>query len=711
MNLHQRIEGYVSRFLDRQAWSQSLNKNQLRERLRKNLTDSGMIKYGVDHLVDTSINSKSKSSFYPQIDELVTETLGLNEPEEEEEVEAENGDDSKMNVDDDVDNSQLSSSNQVGNDDRQSVDMDVDDSNESTKKVGGFIQTFKEIEAPQMSPGYTLPVASDAIAEEHNSTDANLPPSDSNYQPEVGTSTEPPVTPCFSTCSSSGSKDTPKKFTMQLNLSDTKLTTVTQIEQLKFEQPVVRLDESSIPENMMSELEKQKTDSTKATDSIKKVTDVDKQDSLDNKSVQHQAVVKIKTEKVKSRSQSPSEQLVASKTSDTQDQPKEKERKTSKEIERIRSREKSQSPNEMTSKHKTSNKKSAIGAKQEQLKALEKRSASTEKEQKKDLSLKESDVSIKQELIASVESKATKKQEPLKKDHRQQQQNEKSKHASSSSEPDKKNIDKSRNKSSDATRKSKSTTSSALPTNQTKKSIPPPPPLSRKPGTMDQPKSSIPIEKPPLKPSKVSKTEDELSDVSSVHTSDLSDFDGNISVSSGDDEKRKKLTVQEVKKLAEEKKNKAKKMTSRGGRQRKANTRYTGGDYAAGDSSSDSDRPYIHEAVEEDEVQRSPFQDPTDMDIESPVQEEEQPPPPPPPPPLISSGRRNRDKKETQPPPLAAAPSPAPPPVDKAATKKQARRAQQQQQRYDASDLYKPRPSVGSSRRNRGTSNASENQP
>lgn len=36
-NLRQRVEGTVTTFLNQQAWSIDLNKNQLREQLRKNL--------------------------------------------------------------------------------------------------------------------------------------------------------------------------------------------------------------------------------------------------------------------------------------------------------------------------------------------------------------------------------------------------------------------------------------------------------------------------------------------------------------------------------------------------------------------------------------------------------------------------------------------------------------------------------------------------
>lgn len=39
LNLKQRVEGYVSAFLKRQQWSSVLQKNQLRETLRKDINE------------------------------------------------------------------------------------------------------------------------------------------------------------------------------------------------------------------------------------------------------------------------------------------------------------------------------------------------------------------------------------------------------------------------------------------------------------------------------------------------------------------------------------------------------------------------------------------------------------------------------------------------------------------------------------------------
>lgn len=37
MNLRQRLDGYVNRYLAQQKWEPTLNKNQLRERLRQEI--------------------------------------------------------------------------------------------------------------------------------------------------------------------------------------------------------------------------------------------------------------------------------------------------------------------------------------------------------------------------------------------------------------------------------------------------------------------------------------------------------------------------------------------------------------------------------------------------------------------------------------------------------------------------------------------------
>lgn len=72
----------MSRFLEKQEWTPSLNKNQLREKLRRNLIDSSMLKYGLDNFVDGAISSK-KRGFDPQIRKIVQELLGTTDNDED----------------------------------------------------------------------------------------------------------------------------------------------------------------------------------------------------------------------------------------------------------------------------------------------------------------------------------------------------------------------------------------------------------------------------------------------------------------------------------------------------------------------------------------------------------------------------------------------------------------------------------------------------
>lgn len=80
-NLRQRVEGYVSRFLSRQQWSPSLNKNQLRDNLRKQITASGMLANGVERVIEQVINPKILQLIKPKIDDVVCAHLGIDPKE------------------------------------------------------------------------------------------------------------------------------------------------------------------------------------------------------------------------------------------------------------------------------------------------------------------------------------------------------------------------------------------------------------------------------------------------------------------------------------------------------------------------------------------------------------------------------------------------------------------------------------------------------
>ncbi|XP_061723448.1 biorientation of chromosomes in cell division protein 1-like 1 [Cydia pomonella] len=76
-NLRQRVENSVSLFLSRQTWKPDLNKNQLREKLRKHILDGNYLEQGVERIVDQVVNPKVASVFIPQVEDLVYNYLGI----------------------------------------------------------------------------------------------------------------------------------------------------------------------------------------------------------------------------------------------------------------------------------------------------------------------------------------------------------------------------------------------------------------------------------------------------------------------------------------------------------------------------------------------------------------------------------------------------------------------------------------------------------
>ncbi|XP_026754028.2 biorientation of chromosomes in cell division protein 1-like 1 [Galleria mellonella] len=76
-NLRQRVENSVATFLSRQCWTPDLNKNQLREKLRKHILDGNYLEQGVERIVDQVVNPKVASVFIPQVEDLVYDFLGI----------------------------------------------------------------------------------------------------------------------------------------------------------------------------------------------------------------------------------------------------------------------------------------------------------------------------------------------------------------------------------------------------------------------------------------------------------------------------------------------------------------------------------------------------------------------------------------------------------------------------------------------------------
>ncbi|XP_064630152.1 microtubule-associated protein futsch-like [Lineus longissimus] len=83
-NLTQRVESYVAKFLEEQKWSPDLNKNQLRDGLRKQINQSGMLASGVDRVIDQVVQPKIYKVFKPEIDKVMCEVLGLDPKQREE---------------------------------------------------------------------------------------------------------------------------------------------------------------------------------------------------------------------------------------------------------------------------------------------------------------------------------------------------------------------------------------------------------------------------------------------------------------------------------------------------------------------------------------------------------------------------------------------------------------------------------------------------
>ncbi|KAK0084736.1 hypothetical protein PV325_006490 [Microctonus aethiopoides] len=82
-NLRTRVEASVNSFLNKQTWKTDLNKNQLRETLRKQISDAAYLDAGVERIVDQVVNPKIYSVFMPQIEDVVYKYLGMEKPKRE----------------------------------------------------------------------------------------------------------------------------------------------------------------------------------------------------------------------------------------------------------------------------------------------------------------------------------------------------------------------------------------------------------------------------------------------------------------------------------------------------------------------------------------------------------------------------------------------------------------------------------------------------
>ncbi|KAM3957252.1 LOW QUALITY PROTEIN: uncharacterized protein ACR2FA_008730 [Aphomia sociella] len=131
-NLRQRVENSVATFLSRQCWTPDLNKNQLREKLRKHILDGNYLEQGVERIVDQVVNPKVASVFIPQVEDLVYDFLGITRKKKEVPTpETSNG---KVNENDllPTDLEAVSPGSVKSNDDKTDM-MDIDELKDETK--------------------------------------------------------------------------------------------------------------------------------------------------------------------------------------------------------------------------------------------------------------------------------------------------------------------------------------------------------------------------------------------------------------------------------------------------------------------------------------------------------------------------------------------------------------------------------------------------
>lgn len=83
-NLRQRVDGSVASFLSNHQWRPDLNKNQLRDNLRKHIQNGGFLDIGVERIVDQVVNPKICPIFLPMVEQVVYDCLGVERPDKNE---------------------------------------------------------------------------------------------------------------------------------------------------------------------------------------------------------------------------------------------------------------------------------------------------------------------------------------------------------------------------------------------------------------------------------------------------------------------------------------------------------------------------------------------------------------------------------------------------------------------------------------------------
>uniref|UniRef100_A0A8D8ZNY5 Integrator complex subunit 1 n=1 Tax=Cacopsylla melanoneura TaxID=428564 RepID=A0A8D8ZNY5_9HEMI len=76
-NLRSRVETTVQKFLEKLKFDSTLNKNVVRENMRKHVIESGFYNPGLDRITDQIVNPKMMPVLYPKVEKIVCEHLNI----------------------------------------------------------------------------------------------------------------------------------------------------------------------------------------------------------------------------------------------------------------------------------------------------------------------------------------------------------------------------------------------------------------------------------------------------------------------------------------------------------------------------------------------------------------------------------------------------------------------------------------------------------
>lgn len=82
-NLRLRVEGQVNKFLEKKTWKNDMNKNQLRDGVRKHVNNLGILDTGIDAIITQVVNPKIKPLILPYVEDTVYTFLQIDKPKRE----------------------------------------------------------------------------------------------------------------------------------------------------------------------------------------------------------------------------------------------------------------------------------------------------------------------------------------------------------------------------------------------------------------------------------------------------------------------------------------------------------------------------------------------------------------------------------------------------------------------------------------------------